>query len=203
MSARRWVEYLIPDAISMQMEWVRDLTRGDTNLLKQIAQSPTARRLLTRTAHKRFEVPVPTRATLAPNQQWLLLDHRRQHALARRLALEALHDFVRTTVDAASVTVLRKELGEDGYRAAMAGPGLPVEGLERPAFSTAVKRGRFADYVIGVGAALLETTTRSGDAFAALRMRFAFSPACWASRPRDLQVNETDLATKITEAASS
>ena len=145
MSARRWVEYLIPDAISMQMEWLRDLTRGDTNLVKQIAQSPTARRLLTRAAHKRFEVAVPTRATLAPNQQWLLLDHRRQHALARRLGLEALHDFVRTTVDAASVTVLRKELGEDGYRAAMAGPGLPVEGLDRSAFSTAVKRGRFAD----------------------------------------------------------
>lgn len=202
MNARQLVDYLVPDAVSMQVGWLRDLVRGDDNLLSQIAKSPTARRLLTRKAHSKHEITVPARATLPPNQQWLLLDHRRQQALAKRLGLAAVHGFVRTTVDAGSVAVLRKELGEEGYRAAIAGPGLAVQGLERAAFTTALGRGRFAEHVTAIGAALLETTTRGGDAFASLRMRFAFSPTCWHSRPKDLQVNEAEIAARITEATA-
>lgn len=201
MNARRLVDYLVPDAVSMQVGWLRDLVRADDNLISQIAKSPTARRLLTRKAHGQHKISVPARAALAPNQQWLLLDHRRQQALAKRLGLEAVHQFVRTTVDAASVAVLRKELGEEGYRAAIAGTGLRVEGLDRAAFAAALSRGRFVEHVTAVGAAVLETTTRGGDAFASMRMRFAFSPACWHSRPKDLQVDEAELAARIAEDA--
>ena len=66
MSARRWVEFLLPDALSMQLDWLQDVTRGDHGLLARVAQSPTARRLLNRTARRRHGIAVPARVDLAP-----------------------------------------------------------------------------------------------------------------------------------------
>jgi hypothetical protein len=201
MSARRWIGYLLPDALSMQPGWLRYFVRGSEDLLSQVTRSPLARRLLTRQAHEHYRIAVPPRASLAPNQRWLLGEQPQQQALARRLGLEALHGFIRTAVDAVAVTALRKELGDDGYRAALAGPGLAVEGLDRAAFSAALRDGRLEEHAVSVGAAVLETTTRAGDPFAQLRMRFAFSPACWRMRPKALQIDEAELAARI-EAAT-
>jgi hypothetical protein len=200
VNARRWVGYLLPDAFSLQMDWLRELVRGDDGLLAQVARSPTARRLLTRTAYQRHQIPVPSRASLAPDQQWLLSDPRQQVLLARRLGLEALRDVIRTTIDAPSVAILRKTLGDDVYRATLAGPSLAVEGLERASFVQSLKSGKLADHVTAVGVALLETTTQPSDAFARMRMRFAFSPACWNARPRNLHVEGELLALRIAES---
>jgi hypothetical protein len=197
MSTRGWVDYFLPDVLTMHADWLRDLVRGDNNLLAQVARSPTARRLLTRKAYKRYEIPVPSRSSLAANQQWLLSDPRQQAALARRLGLEASQELVRTTVDARSVAALRRALGEDGYRAAMTGPGLRVEGLQRATFIEALQAGKLTEHLVAIGAALLETTTRESDSFARLRMRFAFSPACWRARPRGLRVDEGQLARRL------
>jgi hypothetical protein len=203
MSARRWADYLLPDAFSMQLGWLLELVRGDENLLAQIARSSTARRLLARRAYAQHRITVPARAALAPHQQWLLADHMQQLALARRLGLVAAQEFIRTTVDASAVCALRKELGEDGYRAAIAGPGLVIDGLDRAAFAAALRGGRLGDHLVAVGAALLETTTQPDDAFARARMRFAFSPACWRSRPRGLRVDATQLAARLAPAVAT
>jgi hypothetical protein len=197
VKARQWVEFLIPDALAMQLDWVRGLVKGDDGLLAQISQSPTARRLLTRGAHKHLQIAVPARANLAPQQQWLLAAHPQQVSLARSLGIEALHEIFRTTVNARSVAVLKEALSEEGYRRAIAGPGLLVQGLDRSEFDEAVQRGRLTEYITAVGAALLETTTQPGDAFCQMRMRFAFSPACWRARPRDIQVDPTLLHERI------
>jgi hypothetical protein len=199
MSARRWVEFLVPDALAMQLDWVRDLLKGDDTLLAQVARSPTARRLLTRGAHQRLHITVPSKGSLAPHQQWLLYAHPQQVLLARNLGTEALHDFIRTTVEARSVAILKEALGEDGYRRAVSGPGLPTEGLDRSQFEEALKRGRLTEYITGVGIALLETTTLAGDPFCQMRMRFAFSPACWRARSRGVRVEDAQLHARITE----
>lgn len=201
MNARRLASYLLPDASTTHPGWLRHLVGGDDHLFAQVLRSPLARRLLTRRAHERYRIAVPSRATLAPHQRWLLSESSQQLALARRLGLDALHEFIRTTVDALAVAALRKELGEEGYQAAMTGAGLAVVGLDRGAFAAALRDGRLAQHLVGVGAALLETTTQDGDPFAPLRMRFAFSPACWRARPRDLQVNAAELAARIGEPA--
>jgi hypothetical protein len=201
VSMRRWAEFLLPDALGMQVDWLRDFVRGDRGLLAQIAGSPTARRLLNRNVYRQHKISVPGRVQLSPQQQWLLLPHAAQVALARRLGLDALHESVRTTVRATSVAALRKELGDDGYRRVLAGRALPVSGLDRAAFDAALERGNFADYAVAVGAALLETTTQPGDPFCNLRMRFAFSPTCWRMRPRDIAVDREELARRIGEPA--
>jgi hypothetical protein len=201
MSARRWVEFLLPDALSMHFDWLQDVTCGDQGLLTRVAQSPTARRLLNRTARRRHGIAVPARVDLAPHQQWLLLPHADQAALARRLGLDALRDYIRTAVRAPAVAALRRELGEEGYTAALTGTALPVRGLDRTRFDAALERGGFAEYVVAVGAALLETTTATGDPFCRLRMRFAFSPACWRTRPRTIEVDAQELARRICEPA--
>ena len=39
MSVRRWLEFLVPDALSVHVEWARDLVRGDGSLLARVKQS--------------------------------------------------------------------------------------------------------------------------------------------------------------------
>ena len=179
MNARRWMDFLLPDALTVHVDWLRQFTAGDRHLLTQVLRSRTARLLLSRRLYKLHEVAVPERVKLRANQQWLLTDHEAQRALARRLGRDALHDWICKTVRASTVVALRGELGEDGYRRALAGPGLTVEGLDREAFETALQRGHIGNYFVAVGAALLETTADSGDTFCRLRMRFAFSPGAW------------------------
>lgn len=197
MSVRRWMDFLLPDAVAMHFDWLRDATQGDRGLLAQIARSPTARRLLTLDTYRRHNIAVPGRVQLTPQQQWLLLPHASQVALARRLGLDALRDYIRTAIRASAVAALRKELGDEAYRRELQGSALPVRGLDRAGFDAALERGGLGDYVVAVGAALLETTTDRGDAFCRLRMRFAFSPACWRARPQGIAVDPDELARRI------
>ena len=199
MSLRRWLEFLVPDALGVHVEWAQDLVRGDESLLARVKQSATARRLLSRELHRHFEIAVPARATLAPEQRWLLAEHSRQAALARSLGIEALHDLIRTTVETPLVAALRAALGDEAYRNAVATPGAPVTGITREDFRAAVGRGRVDDYFVAVGAALLETTVQTGDPFCRMRMRFAFSPSCWRSRPRGIGVDDAWLEARIAE----
>ena len=197
MSARRWINFLVPDALSMQFEWVSNAVQGNRGLLAAIAKSPSARRLLNRKVHRDFKIAVPRRPELAAHQQWLLSTPELQVALARRLGLEALHGYIRTTVRSAWVASLRKELGEERYRQAVAEAALPVAGLDRAHFDAAVARGEALEHATSVGAALLETTTPPGDTFCRMRMRFAFSSGCWTRRPQALQVDAGELARRI------
>jgi hypothetical protein len=201
-NARRWMDFLLPDALTVHTDWLRQFTAGDGQLLSRLMSSRTARMLLTRRLYKLHEIAVPERVKLRANQQWLLMDHEAQRALARRLGRDALHDWIRKTVRASAVVMLRNELGEDGYRRALAGPGLSVTGLDRYSFETALQRGEVGNYFVSVGAALLETTTDSGDPFCALRMRFAFSPSAWQCRPRGVRVDADELARRIAEPVS-
>jgi hypothetical protein len=197
VSTRRLVDFLIPDALAMQFDWVRNAVRGDKNLLAAIAQSPTARRLLNRRVQSEHRIAVPGSVELAPNQRWLLSTPAQQVDLARRLGFEALRGFIRTAVRASHVGLLRKVLGEDGYREALSGAALSVVGLERAHFDAALERGELADHAVSVGIALLETTTPADDSFCRLRMRFAFSRACWSSRPQNLCVDDAELARRL------
>lgn len=197
MNASRWMSFLRPDAWTVHTDWLRQFAAGNSHLLSQLMNSRTARLLLSRRLYKLHEVPVPERVKLQANQQWLLEDHESQRALARRLGRDALHDWIRRTVRASAVVILRGELGEDGYRRALAGPGLSVEGLDRLAFETALQKGQVGEYLVSVGAALLETTTEGGDPFCGLRMRFAFSPSAWECRPRGIRVDSDELAHRI------
>jgi hypothetical protein len=199
VSLRRWLEFLVPDALGVHVDWARDLVRGDDNLLARVKQSGTARRLLSRQLHRHYEMAVPERVKLAPEQRWLLAEHSKQAALARALGIEALHDLIRTTVEAPLVAALRGALGEESYRGAVATPGAPVTGIAREEFRAALGRGRADDYFVSVGAALLETTVQSADPFCRMRMRFAFSPSCWRSRPRGIEVDGAWLAARIAE----
>jgi hypothetical protein len=200
VSARRWAEFLLPDAASMHLDWLRQLMTVDGGLIGRFLESPTARRMLTRRAHRRHGIAVPERVALAPNQQWLLSTPSVQVALARRIGLDAIRSFVRTTVIASAVARLRALLGEETYRRALEGNGLGVRGLDRAQFDAALERGDLEDYLVAVGAALLETTTQPGDQFCRLRMRFAFPPACWRARPRSIAVDDAELAQRIAEA---
>lgn len=196
MSARQWLEFLLPGALTLQFDWIRDLVRGDQDLMAKISRSPTAQRLLTREVYKFHQVVVPDRACLEPQQQWLLWNHDRQHELARHLGTKALSELIRTTVEARLVAMIRQQLGEEGYRRALTGPALHVQGVDRSRFVHAAEQGRLAEHIAGVGAALLETTAPS-DSFCRMRMRFVFSPTCWHSRPRNLRAEMTDLAAHI------
>lgn len=200
MSARRWAEFLLPDAGSMHPDWLRQLMTVEGGLIGRFMESPTARRMLTRRAQRRHGIAVPERITLSPNQQWLLSTPPAQIALARSIGLAAVNSFIRMTVVAASVTKLRTLLGEETYRRALERHGLDVRGLDRAQFDAALERGELDEYVVAVGAALLETTTQPGDAFCRMRMRFAFPPACWRARPRSLDVDDVELAQFIAEA---
>lgn len=202
MNAQRWMNFLLPDALTVHVDWLKQFTAGDGQLLAKMMRSRTARHLLTRRLYKLHEVTVPNRMKLRDDQQWLLADHKIQRALAERLGREALHHRIRRTVRASAVALLRGELGEEGYRRALAGPGLPVEGLDTVAFETALDRGQVSEYFVAVGAALLETTTAGGDPFCGLRMRFAFSPSTWLCRPRGIRVDANELARRIAEPAS-
>jgi hypothetical protein len=202
MNARLWMNFLWPNALTVHADWLRQFTAGDGMLLAKVLRSRTGRLLLTRRLYKLHEVVVPNRVKLRDDQQWLLADHEAQRELAKRLGRDALHDWIRRTVRASAVTMLRGELGEQGYRRALAGPGLSVEGLDRLAFETALERGQVGEYFVCVGAALLETTTEAGDAFCNLRMRFAFSPGTWLCRPRGIRVDADELARRIAEPAS-
>jgi hypothetical protein len=202
MSARLWMNFLLPDALTVHIDWLRQFTAGDGQLLAKVMRSRTARLLLTRRLYKLHEVTVPDRLKLRDEQQWLLADHKAQRALAQRLGREALHHWIRRTVRASAVAMLRGELGEEGYRRALAGDGLAVEGLDHVAFETALERGQISEYFTAVGAALLETTTADGDPFCGLRMRFAFSPSTWLCRPRGIRVDADELARRIAEPDS-
>ena len=202
MNARRWIDFLLPDALSVHTDWLRQFTAGDGQLLAKVMRSRSARLLLTRRLYKLHEIAVPDRVKLRANQQWLLMDHEAQRALARRLGRDALHDWIRRTVRTSAVVMLRNELGTDGYRRALAGPGLAVEGLDRYSFETALQQGHIGNYFVSVGAALLETTTDGGDPFCGLRMRFAFSPGAWQCRPRGIRVDADELARRIAEPTS-
>lgn len=201
-SLTRWIEFLLPQATAMQPGWLRDLVAGDADLLAKIRHSRSARALLTRGAYRHHGFSIPGRATLEPHQQWLMLDHSRQRALARELAIQALSDVIRTTVRGTCIASLRKELGESRYQQAIEQPALAVHGLNRAQFDEALRNGALAAFLLSVGAALLETTTRSGDPFCRLRMRFAFSPACWLARPHGLRVDGVELAARIQQATS-
>lgn len=202
MNVRRWIDSLLPDAESstLQLNWLRGITRGDQGLIESIVQSPTARRLLNRRAYRQHKIVIPGRVELAPHQQWLLAGHAEQIALARRLGFDALHENIRKAIRSSSVTALRKELGDEGYKLALATPGIAVRGLEQIHFDAALGRGELAGYAISVGAALLETTTPPGDDFCRLRMQFAFSPECWRKRPRGIKVDPDELTRRIVAA---
>jgi len=200
MSARQWLEFLLPEALTMQFDWIRNLVQGDRNLVARISRSPTAQRLLNRETYKLHQVVVPDRASLEPHQQWLLWSHDRQRLLARQLGVSALHGFIRTTIDARLVASFRQQLGDEGYKRALTAPALQVEGLDRAPLVQVVQQGRLAEHVAGVGAALLEISAPD-DSFCRLRMRFVFSPACWNARPRDIRVDEADLAAHIQSVA--
>jgi hypothetical protein len=200
MNASRWMSFLRPDAWTVHTDWLRQFTAGNNHLLAQLMNSRTARLLLSRRLYKFHQIPVPERVKLQANQQWLLEDHESQRALARRLGTDALHDWIRRTVRASDVVMLRSELGDEGYRRALAGPGLSVAGLDRPAFEAALRKGQVGEYFVSVGAALLETTTDGGDPFCGLRMRFAFSPSAWECRPRGIRVDPVELARRIAES---
>ena len=199
MNASRWMSFLRPDAWTVHTDWLRQFTAGNSHLLAQVMNSRTARLLLSRRLYKFHEISVPERVKLQANQQWLLEEHESQRALARRLGRDALHDWIRRTVRANAVVMLRGELGAEGYRRALAGPGLSVEGLDRFAFEAALQNGQIGEYFVSVGAALLETTIDGGDPFCGLRMRFAFSPGAWECRPRGIRVNADELARRIAE----
>jgi hypothetical protein len=199
MSARRWAEFLVPDALGIHIDWLRELVQGEDGMLAHVTRSSTAARMLTRRLYQRHGISAPARTTLAPHQQWLLSGQTQQVALARELGIEALNGFIRTTVDAPSVAILRKTLGEETYRRILAAPGLEVSGMERTAFAAALRAGRLDEHFVSAGAALLETTTRTGDPFCRMRMRFAFSPGCWRSRPQGIGVDERLLADRITQ----
>lgn len=199
MNARAWMSFVWPNALSVHSDWLRQFTAGDGLVLAKVLRSRTARLLLIRRLYKLHEVVVPDRVKLRADQQWLLADHETQRALAKRLGRDALHDWIRRTVRASAVAMLRSELGEQGYRRALAGPGLAVEGLDRLAFETALQRGQIGEYFVSVGAALLETTTEGGDPFCNLRMRFAFSPGAWLCRPRGIRVDAHELERRIGE----
>jgi hypothetical protein len=184
----------------MHLDWVRQLMTVDGSLIGRLLESPTAKRMLTRRAQRRHGIAVPERVALAPNQQWLLSSPSAQVALARRIGLDAVRGFIRTTVVAASVSRLRALLGEETYRRALEGNGLEVRGLDRQQFDAALERGDLEEYLVAVGAALLETTTQPGDAFCRVRMRFSFPPACWRARPRSVAVDDAELAQRISEA---
>jgi hypothetical protein len=200
MSARQWTDLLLPDALNTQLDWLRDLVR-DGNLLDHVRRSPTARRLLARETYARHGLVAPARTSLSQEQQWLLLNRQDQLTLARRLGIAALHDFIRLTVQARAVAALRKELGDEAYRKATTQPALCVAGITRAPLDEAIERNRVGDYLVAVGAALLETTLPPDEPFYRLRMGFAFSPSCWHSRPRGLQVDPQALAARIVEAA--
>ena len=199
MSARRWLEFLVPDALGVHVDWLRELVQGEEGVLAHLTRSGTAARMLTRRLYQRHGIQAPARAALAPHQQWLLTGQSQQVRLARRLGIEALHELIRTTVDAPCVAGLRKVLGDEAYRAALAAQGLEVAGLERAPFAAALRGGKADEYFISVGVALLEMTTRAGDPFCRMRMRFAFSPGCWRSRPQGLAVDETQLAARVAQ----
>jgi hypothetical protein len=201
MNARRWMDFLLPDALTVHVDWLRQLTAGDRTLLQHLLASRPARLLLTRHLYKVHEIAVPDRVRLQPHQQWLLKDHETQRGLARQLGTDALHAWIRTTVRASWVATLRGELGEDGYRRALAGPGIAVQGLDREVFDAALQQQRIGDYFVALGAALLETTTNRGDPFCRLRMRFAFSPRAWQSRPRGVRADPDELARHIADFA--
>jgi hypothetical protein len=200
MNTRSWTDLLLPDGLNTQLDWLRDLVR-DGSLLEHVMRSPAARRLLARETYARHGLVAPSHASLTAEQQWLLLNRQDQLALARRLGIAALHDCVRLTVRASAVAALRKELGDEAYRKATTQPGLDVAGLERAPLDAAVQRDRLGDYLVAVGAALLETTLPADEPFYRLRMGFAFSPSCWQARPRGLQVDPQALAARIAEAA--
>jgi hypothetical protein len=202
MNARAWMSFVWPNALAVHSDWLRQFTAGDGLLLAKVLRSRTARLLLIRRLYKLHEVVVPSRVKLRAHQQWLLEDHETQRALAKRLGRDALHDWIRRTVRASAVAMLRNELGERGYRRALAGPGLAVDGLDHLAFETALQRGQIGEYFVSVGAALLETTTEGGDPFCNLRMRFAFSPGTWLCRPRGIRVDAQDLERRIADPIS-
>jgi hypothetical protein len=199
MNARRVLEFMMPDALAVHTDWLRDLVQGDAGLLAKLQRSLTVRRLLARKLYERHGLQVPARAALEPNQKWLLAGHAKQTELARSLGIEALHELIRTAIDGPTVAALRSELGDTAYRRAIAGPGLAVMGVEPNDFRAALRRGRVGEYFVSVGAALLETTTCAGDPFCAMRMRFAFSPACWRQRPRGIRPDDARLAARIAE----
>ncbi len=72
-NARRWMDFLLPDALSVHTDWLRQFTAGDGQLLARFGQSRTARMLLTRRLYKLHEIAVPNRVKLRANQQWLLM----------------------------------------------------------------------------------------------------------------------------------
>jgi hypothetical protein len=75
MNARRWIDFLLPDALSVHSDWLRQFTAGDGQLLAKVMRSRSARLLLTRRLYKLHEIAVPERVKLRANQQWLLTDH--------------------------------------------------------------------------------------------------------------------------------
>src|SRR5687768_7293265 len=104
MNARAWMQFFMPNALTIHADWLRQFTGGNGQLLAQIMRSRSARLLLTRRLYKLHEIAVPARAKLQPNQQWLLMEHEAQRALALRLGREALSDWIRRTVRASSVS---------------------------------------------------------------------------------------------------
>ena len=199
MNMRAWANLLLPDALNTHLDWLRDLVRGDDGMLAQVVRSPAARRLLARKTYTRFGLVPPARATLTATQEWLLATRDQQLALARHLGMAALQECIRRTVNAKAVATLRRELGEDAYRKAMTQPPLAVTGLDAARFREEIERNGVGVYLTAVGAALLESTLPVDEPFYRLRMALIFSPPCWQSRPRGLQVDPQALATQLRE----
>lgn len=194
---RRKAQLFFPDASGIESGWLQKVLPLDGDLLAGVQKSRHASRLLRNAVAKHYQLVVPERESLKPEQQWLLLDTSKQRDIAKQLGIYACASYIRTAVTRVAVARLREYLGEEGYlttvRAASDSHVLAVAGVQREGFDQAIAQQQIGRYISAHGIALLEQTLDSDDPFFALRMRFAFSPACWNMRPRGLSVDPARL----------
>ncbi len=204
---RRRAALFFPDASNIEPGWLQKVVALDSELLKGVQKSRQASRLVRRAVSEHYQLVVPQRESLQREQLWLLLDHSQQRDLAKKLGTQVCRHNIRTTVTREAVAQLRDYLGEEDYlqtlRSAADSSGFAVAGVQREAFDQAVAQQHIGRYVTAHGVALLEQTLDTDDPFFALRMRFAFSPACWNMRPRGLTADMEQLRPfiiRLTEA---
>ncbi|MGI9286948.1 MAG: hypothetical protein ACR2P1_16300 [Pseudomonadales bacterium] len=197
----RKAQLFFPDASSLEPSWLKKVLPLDSDLLSGVQKSRHASRLLRKAVAKHYQLVVPERESLKPEQQWLLLDTSKQRDIAKQLGIYACANHIRTAVTRTAVAQLRDYLGEEGYlttvRAATDVDALAVAGVQRTEFDQAVAQQYIGRYIVAHGIALLEQTLDSEDPFFALRMRFAFPPACWNMRPQGLTVDSAQLSNLV------
>lgn len=190
----RKAQLFFPDASSVESGWLQKILPLNSDLLSGVQNSRHASRLLRKAVTKHYQLVVPERENLKPEQQWLLLDTSKQREIAKQLGIYACASHIRTAVTRAAVAQIRDFLGEEGYITTVrAATDADVAGVQREGFDQAVAQQHIGHYIVAHGIALLEKTLDSDDPFFALRMRFAFPPACWNMRPEGLTVDPARL----------